>query len=217
MRKWVANYHCAQILKNVPHCDLATSLTNVDIGSELLPNSKTLGIAWDLQNDILCVTCKEFSKATTRRKMASQLDPLGIVSPCLLEGKLILQQVATSGAEWDEVISGDIQDCWKKWLKHSELFKEFYIPRNCLPDNCSKHAAAYQLHVFCDAWNSAFCCVVNLRCLVEEKPMINFVLGKSKLALTHQINWVISRKELEAVKLCCELRLLAKQALRVFA
>ena len=204
-------------MKNVPHCDLAASLTNVDIGSEPLPNSKTLGLAWDPQNDVLRVNRKEFSKATTRREMASQLasqfNPLGIVSPYLLEGKLILQRVAISGAEWDEVVSGDIQDCWKKWPKHSELFKEFYISRNCLPDNCSKHAAAYQLHAICNASNSAFCCVVYLRCLVEGKPIMNFVLGKSKLVLTHQINWVISRKELEAAKLCCELTLLAKQAL----
>ena len=53
-----------------------------------------------------------------------------------------------------------------------------------------------------------------LRCLAEGKPIINFVLGKSKLVLTHQINWVISRKELETAKLCCALTLLAKQALR---
>ena len=93
LRKWVANCHSVQILKNVPHCDLATSLTNVDIGSEPLPKSETLGLAWDPQNDILrVINCKEFSKATTRREMASQLvsqfDPLGIVSPYLLEGKL---------------------------------------------------------------------------------------------------------------------------------
>ena len=92
--------------------------------------------------------------------LASQFDPLGIVSPYLLEGKLLLQRVATSSVEWDEVVSADIQDCWKKWLGHSELFEEFCIPRNCLPDNCSKHAADYQLHAFCNASNSAFCCVV---------------------------------------------------------
>ena len=99
LRKWVANCHSVQNLKNVPHCDLATSLTNVDIGSEPLPNSKTLGLVWDPQNDILRVNCEEISKATTRREMASQLasqfDPLGIVSPYLLDGKLILQRVAT--------------------------------------------------------------------------------------------------------------------------
>ena len=84
LRKWVANCHSVQILQNAPHCDLATSLTNVDIGSEPLPNSKTLGLAWALQNDILRVNCKEFSKATTRREMASQFDPLGQHGPRLL-------------------------------------------------------------------------------------------------------------------------------------
>ena len=174
-------------------------------------NSKTLGLAWDPQNDILRVNCEEFSWATTRREMTNQLvsqfDPLGIVRPYLLEGKLILQRVAISDAELGEVVSADHQNCWKKWHDHSELFEEFSIPRNCLPDCRGKHA--YQLQAFCDVSNSAFCCVVYLRCLVEGKPIINFVLGKSKLVLTHQISWVISRKELEAAKLCCELTLLA--------
>ena len=43
---------------------------------------------------------------------------------------------------------------------------------------------------------------------------MNFILGKSKLVLTHQANWVISRKKLEAAKLCSELMLSAERALR---
>ena len=34
---------------------------------------------------------------------------------------------------------------------------------------------------------------------------MNFIMGKSRLVLTHQANWVVSRKELEAAKICSEL------------
>ena len=43
---------------------------------------------------------------------------------------------------------------------------------------------------------------------------MSFVLGKSKLVLAHQATWIISRKELEAAKLCCELLVQASGALR---
>ena len=43
---------------------------------------------------------------------------------------------------------------------------------------------------------------------------MSFVSGKSKLVLAHQANWIISRKELEAAKLCCELLVQTSGALR---
>ena len=64
--------------------------------------------------------------------------------------------------------------------------------------------AVYQLHDFCDASDSAFSCVVYLRGFYAGKSIVNFVIGKSKLVLTPQKGWVISRKELEAAKLLSE-------------
>ena len=152
LRKWVANSHAKEILESIPHCDLASCLEEVDLGtSEPLPNSKTLGLTWDPQNDKLCVNCKEFFGATTRREMSSQLasqfDPLGMASPHLLKGKLILRKVARSGVDWDEVLSVDIQDSWKKWLSAKSWFQNYDIPRNCFPDkmNFETESAKFQL------------------------------------------------------------------------
>ena len=221
LRKWVANCHAKEILSCVPQCDLATGVTEVDLGSDPLPDSKTLGLTWDPENDKFRVTIKEFSNAATRREMSSQLasqfDPLGMASPYLLWGKLILQKVATSGVDWDETLSVDIQDSWKKWLGTLSLINDFSIPRNCLPDLEFDFAVAkFQLHGFCDASDSAFSCVIYLRCLVIDKPSVSFVLGKSRVVLKQQANWIISRKELEAAKLCSDLMLQAKESLRHF-
>ena len=49
--------------------------------------------------------------------------------------------------------------------------------------------------------------------MVDGKSEVSFILGKSRLVLTHQSNWVILRKELEAAKFCSELMLLASGAL----
>ena len=76
-----------------------------------------------------------------------------------------------------------------------------------------RNDAEYQLHGFCDASDSAFSCVIYLRGVNAGKAQVSFVIGKSKLVLTHQKEWVISRKELKAAKMLSELMLQTSKAL----
>ena len=103
LRKSVADFHAKEILWDIPKTDLAPSLGEVDIGCDPLPDSGTLGLTWDPQQDVFRINCKSFKSAVTRREMsshrASQFDPLGMASPFLLRGKLLLQQIATSGVD----------------------------------------------------------------------------------------------------------------------
>ena len=75
----------------------------IDIGLQPLPDSSALGLIWDPESDTLRVSSREFVEASTRCEMTSQLasqfDPLGIVSPLLLSGKLVFQKVAASGVD----------------------------------------------------------------------------------------------------------------------
>ena len=92
VRKWFSNSCAKAILTKIPQCDLAPSISEVTIGAEPMPDSKALGVIWDVENDKLKVSFnKNFSPVTARRQMASQLasnyDPLGVASPCLLGGK----------------------------------------------------------------------------------------------------------------------------------
>ena len=66
-----------------------------------MPDSKALGVIWDVENDKFKISFDKNFVVLTRQQMASQLasnfDPLGMASPCLLQGKLILQtKVATT-------------------------------------------------------------------------------------------------------------------------
>ena len=49
--------------------------------------------------------------------------------------------------------------------------------------------------------------------MVNGESQVAFILGESRLVLTHQANRVIARKELKAAKLCCELTSQAAAAL----
>jgi len=207
LRKWVSNSHAKSVLLHVRRCDLSPTVRELDLGSQPLPDSKTLGLVWNTECDTLRINFRVFREATSRRQMASQLasqfDPLGMASPFLLGGKLILQKVSASNADWDDALPMEVRERWAKWLSSLHMLNEFSIPRNCFEECESKNdVAVYQLHAFCDASDSAFSGVVYLRKIVAGGAQVAFVLGRSRLVLTHQANWVISRKELEAAKLC---------------
>ena len=99
---------------------------------------------------------------------------------------------------------------WKTWAKSMEKIVDYYsIPRYCFGNEeinkSTGKQVKYQLHSFCDASNYAFSCVVYLRRIVEDRSDVGFLMGKSKVVLKNQVNWIISRKELEAAKLCADL------------
>ena len=89
------------------------------------------------------------------------------------------------------------------------MIREVSIPRNCFRDNLpvNHDAVKFQLHAFCDASNTAFSCVIFLSCWYYDKVEVKFMKGKCRMVLTSQANWIISRKELEAAKICSELML----------
>ena len=98
--------------------------------------------------------------------------------------------MSSAGFEWDDNLPVDIIDAWKKWLAHLHLLHDFSIPRSCYVVE-STGVVSYQLHGFCDASNLAYSCVrpIYLRLLVDDKPEVSFILGKSRLVLTHQKNY----------------------------
>ena len=115
------------------------------------------------------------------RQLARQFDPLGIVAPLLLGGKLILQKVAAFGVDWDDALSDEVKKDWKKWLETSNILNEFGIPCNFLLEHTKlRNDAEYQLLGFCDALDSTFSCTIYLRALVLVKH--NSVLRSENLS-----------------------------------
>ena len=152
------------VLLQIPQCDHAPSVRRIDIGLQPLPDSSALGLTWDPESDTLRVSSREFVEATTRREMTSQLasqfDPLGIVSPLLLSGKLVLQKAAASGVDWDEKLPEDVRKQWNKWRTVLNALEDYHVPRNCLLERIDTSInTLYQLHGFCDASDNAFSCV----------------------------------------------------------
>ena len=69
---------------------------------------KALRILWNVKTDLLC----------------SILDHLGIVSPCLIEPKLIIQELWKRKVDWDEELPLDLKYRFQEWRSQLK-----YIPR----------------------------------------------------------------------------------------
>ena len=187
-----------------------------------MPDSKALGVIWDVENDNLQASFnKNFSPVTTRRQMACQLasnyDPLGVASPCLLGGKLILQRAATAKFAWDDELPADIIENRNSWISSLKDLSCVELERYCFENNeapCeNKDSTIYQLHGFCDVPDNALSCVIYLRRIVNGCATLSFISGRSRVVLNNQSNWVISREELEAAKIFSDLMLQALKAL----
>ena len=93
LRKWVANGVSKSFFIIVSSEDLGTSIREIDLTSQLMPNSKALGLIWDVDDDKLRVCSRQrLEQVSTRRDMfsvlASQYDPLGFLAPCFLGRKV---------------------------------------------------------------------------------------------------------------------------------
>ena len=120
LHKWVANSMSKSVLLNLPPEDLRANVKEIDLTSQLMPDSKALGLVWDVKSDRLRVCSRrKLVDVSTRREilsvLASQYDPLGFLAPCFLGGKLILQKVTSSGLGWDEILPSDVLSNWIAW------------------------------------------------------------------------------------------------------
>ena len=88
---------------------VSSSVSDVSAPGPDLSLSDALGVQWDTRKDELVVdvrvNLRKFSKRTLLAGIAGVYDPLGVVGPCLLEGRIILQQLCRNQVDWDDPLS----------------------------------------------------------------------------------------------------------------
>ena len=178
------NSNSQMIVEGIPSSELAKSKLNLNFEENKNEVERTLGIKWILSEDQFIFTStpkiQMFTKRELLRVTSSIFDPLGFLSPFILRAKLIIQDLWKSKIEWDEEINQSHQQLWRKWLMDLENLKFIRISR-CLKieENCR----SIQLHIFCDASESAFAAVSYIRVKDQDgKIHCNLVTSKSRLA-----------------------------------
>ena len=74
--KWVSNCHAKSILLKVPHCDLASSVSEIDLGSQPFPDFMALELVWDTEKNKFLVNLREFVRRQLGKWRVSLRDGL---------------------------------------------------------------------------------------------------------------------------------------------
>lgn len=135
-----------------------TKMTELSNTEEVSNVERTLGLQWNTDEDTLSFNSDIKTTPDTRRgvlsTIASLYDPLGFLSPFILQGKQILQEICCEGLDWDTPLPEDLQCKWKTWLEDLAKVGQAQIPRNVHPTSFSP--TQVELHHFSDASTSGY-------------------------------------------------------------
>ena len=185
LTKFVSNDRA--VIESVPEKDRSKEIKNLNLQLDSLPVERALGMSWNIENDTLNfrITLKDLP--LTRRgilaTVSSIYDPLGLVSPLLLHGKRILQQIVADNKSWDEGVSQEQRSAWEKWRKDLQVLEEIEIKRSFKPSHFGKIVSA-QIHHFSDASEVGYGEASYLR-LLDDQGQISNTLVMANQELHH--------------------------------
>ena len=95
--------------------------SNLAAHSHLQIKGKLLGVPWDKSEDTLGVNFSNFPAKLTKQGILANLakvyDPLGLVSPMMLDGKRIYRETCNQKITWDTPLPEVITRQWIAWEK----------------------------------------------------------------------------------------------------
>lgn len=147
LTKWLSNDK--EVLKSIPETERATSVKILDLGDVL--TEQTLGVQWNVNHDKFTFKIAAKDKPPTRRGILSIVrsvyDPLGFVSPYVLQAKIILQELCRKKLKWDDDILDSNLVKWKEWLRELPKLERFQVERCFKPAEFSTIESC-ELHQF---------------------------------------------------------------------
>ena len=198
LTKWSSN--SSNILKLLPSNEIKTSI-NLDLDE--LPIERALGMLWNPNTDEFGfkTILKNFpdSKRGILSLIGSIFDPLGIVTPSILEGKLLMQSLWQLKLDWDSPLPDDVRERWHAWRIELSNLKKISIPRWLCTSK--KNNSQNELHIFTDASSVAYGAVSYMRTTNLKSVQISFIMGKSRIAPIGKKSMTIPKLELQAAVL----------------
>lgn len=200
LRGWASNR--STVLKKIAHENETNK--EVELGSK---EEKTLGLRWFTQEDEMGFRTTlrnvqevvEQGKTPTKREVTSAVmstfDPMGLASPVLIQGKRLLQNIWRSGVGWDDEVTPENEEQWRRYLTNLQLLKDLRIPR-CIGH--SRHEG--EIHVFTDSSETAYSCAVYWRQRNDEGLYdVTLLAGKARVTPLKPVS--MPRLELQAALL----------------
>ena len=189
-----------RVIDTIPPEDRAKGIKDLVPSRDALPIERALGVQWCVESDTFQFRIELSDRPLTRRgvlaTVSSVFDPLGVLSPFILLGKRILQQLCREAKEWDEKVPEYLVPEWERWRKDICLLAQLKIPRCYKPDGFGE-IDVVELHNFSDASEEGYGQCSYLR-LIDHTGRIHcsLVMAKSRVAPLKSVT--IPRLELTA-------------------
>ncbi|XP_011313416.1 uncharacterized protein [Fopius arisanus] len=178
LQKWTSNH--PEILEQV---NLSTGTAGPVQFEETI--IKTLGLRWHPSTDSLHYKAKTFNSTNfTKRTLLSEIaqifDPLGFITPVIVRGKTLIQELWLLKSTWDDQLPLEYVRRWKQFRDELTQLDQLSIPRWL---SLSPTITNVQIHAFADASTVAMGAVVYLRTQrSNETPTVNLVRAKTRVA-----------------------------------
>ena len=164
-----------------------------------------LGLEWDPRLDQLQIVPSEklmneaswkFSKYNALALISSLFDPLGLLSPLSIRGRILMQSLWKIKVNWDEPLSEEYVKALTDILREFQHASEFTFPRRVIFE-------VSELHVFVDASSKAYCAVAYVADTNTRNS--NILVSKARVAPCQANRLNIPKLELTATLIGCRL------------
>ena len=212
VRKWISNRR--EILEDIPDSDRASE---INLEKNELPVTKTLGVSWTATDDQFLFHYTppsdqfQYTKRNVLRSTATIFDPMGFLAPFVVRAKLLMQQAWVQALDWDEPLTDELQEAWRRWFGELVTLHQTKIPR-CLKE--APMVTSTEIHAFSDASEKAYAAAVYARYeYIDGSFSSRLVAAKTRLAPLKTIS--VPRLELMSAVISLRLSKQVCQALDV--
>ncbi|KAL0829475.1 hypothetical protein ABMA28_004237 [Loxostege sticticalis] len=190
-----------QISPSSPNSNNVLDLSDIDLNAAC----KTLGLNWICDTDYLSFSINiNVNKKVTKRHILSVIsqifDPLGLVGPCVIEAKIIMQRLWIEQCTWDEEVSLEIKQLWLAFANTLPFLNELKIDRWVLTND----SVSYEVHAFSDASERAYGVCIYIRSIDSFGAVtVKLLTSKNRVAPIKPLS--TPRLELSAALLAARL------------
>lgn len=194
------NSNQREVLVCVDPSERVEIIEPMKLTKEVSQLGRVLGLQWSMDDDLFSfkTTWKEqpASRKGILSVVASLYDPLGFLTPFILIGKCILQEMCRRSVKWDDPLPEDLNARWEEWKRELQGLKNVTIAR-CYQPRGFGNVIRVELHHFSDASSKGYGACSYLR-FKDDKNVIHcsLVIAKARVAPTKVTS--IPRLELSA-------------------
>jgi len=214
LHKFVSNSR--EVLEKVPPSERAEEVQQVNLNTDELPMESALGLQWHVELDTFTFQAQTTPQPNTCRGIMSAVtsvyDPVGFISPFVLEGKAVLQEMCRRGVSWDDPVSDELLPRWESWKADLSNLGMIQIPRCHKPADFNS-VTRTELHHFSDASTSGYGTCSYLHFVSGQRIHCCLVASKARVSPVRSIT--IPRLEFTAAVVAVKLSQKLKQELQM--